>query len=70
MVKTFRATIIYVKRFLDTGVSIYMRLRDLLPKGKNIDNILVDKLIFLTFKDTLKQDVGFNKDYDILIYVF
>jgi hypothetical protein len=47
-----------------------MRLRDLLPKGKNIDNILVDKLIFLIFKDTLKQDIGFNKDYDILIYVF
>ena len=47
-----------------------MRLRDLLPKGKNIDNISIDKLIFLTFKDTLKQDVGFNKDYNILIYVF
>jgi hypothetical protein len=70
VVKTFRATIIYVKQFLDTGVLIYMRLRDLLPKGKNIDNISVDKLIFLIFKDTLKQDIGFNKDYDILIYVF
>ena len=70
MVKTFRATIIYVKRFLDTRVSTYMRLKDLLPKGKNIDNISVDKLIFLIFKDTLKQDVGFNKDYNILIYVF
>jgi hypothetical protein len=70
VVETFGAIIIYVKRFLDTGVLIYMRLRDLLPKGKNIDNILVDKLIFLIFKDTLKQDVGFNKDYNILIYVF
>ena len=70
MVKTFGATIIYIKQFLDTGVLIYIRLRDLLPKGKNIDNISVDKLIFLIFKDTLKQDVGFNKDYNILIYVF
>ena len=70
MVKTFRATIIYVKRFLDTRVLIYMRLRDLLPKRKNIDNISINKLIFLTFKDTLKQDIGFNKDYDILIYIF
>jgi len=70
VVKTFRATIIYVKQFLDTGVLIYIRLRDLLPKGKNIDNISVDKLIFLIFKDTLKQDVGFTKDYNILIYVF
>lgn len=50
----FGATIIYVKRFLDTRVLIYIRLRDLLPKGKNIDNISVDKLIFLIFKDTLK----------------
>ena len=47
-----------------------MRLRDLLPKEKNIDNISVNKLIFLTFEDTLKQDIGFNKDYNILIYVF
>ena len=70
MVKTFGAIIIYIKQFLDTRVLIYIQLRDLLPKGKNIDNILVDKLIFLIFKDTLKQDVGFNKDYDILIYVF
>ena len=70
MVKTFGATIIYVKQFLDTGVLIYIRLRDLLPKGKNIDNISVDKLIFLIFKDTLKQDISFNKDYNILIYVF
>ena len=70
MVKTFRATIIYIKQFLDTRVLIYIWLRDLLPKGKNIDNISVDKLIFLIFKDTLKQDVGFNKDYNILIYVF
>ena len=54
MVKTFGATIIYVKQFLDTGVLIYIRLRDLLPKGKNIDNISVDKLVFLIFKDTLK----------------
>jgi hypothetical protein len=66
----FRATIIYVKRFLDTRVLIYIRLRDLLPKGKSIDNISVDKLIFLIFKDTLKQDIGFKKDYNILIYVF
>jgi hypothetical protein len=50
----FRATIIYIKQFLDTGVLIYIRLRDLLSKGKNIDNILVDKLIFLIFEDTLK----------------
>jgi len=70
VVKTFGATIIYIKQFLDTGVLIYIRLRDLLPKGKNIDNISVDKLIFLIFKDTLKQDVGFNKDYNILIYIF
>ena len=70
MVKTFGATIIYVKQFPDTRVLIYMRLRDLLPKEKNIDNISVDKLIFLIFKDTLKQDIGFNKDYNILIYVF
>jgi hypothetical protein len=70
VVKTFRATIIYIKQFLDTGVLIYMQLRDLLPKGKNIDNISIDKLVFLTFKDTLKQDMGFNKDYNILIYVF
>ena len=70
MVKTFGATIIYVKQFLDTGVLIYIRLRDLLPKGKNIDNISVDKLIFLIFKDTLKQDISFNKDYNILIYIF
>jgi hypothetical protein len=70
VVKTVGAIIIYVKRFLDTGVLIYIWLRDLLPKGKNIDNISVDKLIFLIFKDTLKQDIGFNKDYNILIYVF
>ena len=50
----FGATIIYIKQFLDTGVLIYIRLRDLLPKGKNIDNISIDKLIFLIFKDTLK----------------
>jgi hypothetical protein len=43
VVKTFRATIIYVKRFLDIRVLIYIRLRDLLPKGKSIDNISVDK---------------------------
>ena len=54
MVKIFGAIIIYVKQFLDTGVLIYIRLRDLLPKGKSIDNISVDKLIFLIFKDTLK----------------
>ena len=47
-----------------------MRLRDLLPKKKNIDDISIDKLVFLIFKDTLKQDVGFNKDYNMLIYVF
>ena len=47
-----------------------MWLRDLLPKGKNMDNISVDNFVFLTFEDTLKQDVGFNKDYNILIYVF
>jgi len=47
-----------------------MRLRDILSKGKNIDNIFINKLIFLIFKNTLKQDVGFNKDYNILIYVF
>ena len=70
MVKTFGVIIIYIKRFLGTGVLIYIRLRDLLPKGKNIDNISTDKLIFLIFKDTLKQDVGLTKDYDILIYVF
>ena len=35
-----------------------------------MDNISVDKLVFSTFEDTLKQDVGFNKDYDILMYVF
>ena len=70
MVKTFRAIIIYVKQFPDTGVLTCIRLRDLLPKEKNIDNISIDKLIFLTFKDTLKQDIGFNKDYNILIYVF
>ena len=50
----FGATIIYIKQFPDTGVLIYMRLRDLLPKGKSIDNISVDKLIFLIFKDILK----------------
>ena len=47
-----------------------MQLRDLLPKEKNMDNISINKLIFLTFKDTLKQDIGFNKNYNILIYVF
>ena len=47
-----------------------MCLRDLLPKGKIIDDISVDKLVFLIFKDTLKQDIGFNKDYNILIYIF
>ena len=47
-----------------------MQLSNLLPKGKNIDNISVDKLIFLTFKDTLKQDISFNKDYNILMYIF
>ena len=66
----FGAIIIYIKQFLDTRVLIYMRLRDLLPKGKSIDNISVDKLIFLIFKDTLKQDIGFNKDNNILIYIF
>ena len=66
----FRAIIIYVKRFLDTGVLIYIRLRDLLPKGKNMDNIFINKLVFLIFKDTLKQDISFNKDYNILIYIF
>jgi hypothetical protein len=70
VVETFGAIIIYVKQFLDTRVLICVRLRDLLPKGKNMDNISVDKLVFLIFKDTLKQDVGFNKDYDILIYIF
>jgi hypothetical protein len=35
-----------------------------------MDNISVDKLVFLIFKDTLKQDIGFNKDYNILIYIF
>ena len=30
----------------------------------------MDKFIFLTFEDTLKQDIGFNKDCDILIYIF
>ena len=54
MVKTFGAIIIYVKQFLDTRVLTYIQLRDQLPKGKNIDNISVDKLIFLIFKDTLK----------------
>ena len=47
-----------------------MWLRDLLPKGKIIDNISVNKFVFLIFKDTLKQDIGFNKDYNILIYIF
>ena len=70
VVETFGATIIYVKRFPDTGVSTCVRLRDLLPEGKNMDNISVDKLVFSIFEDTLKQDVGFNKDYDILMYVF
>ena len=69
-VKTFGATIIYIKQFPDTRVLIYMQLRDLLPKGKNINDISVDKLVFLIFKDTLKQDIGFNKDYNILIYIF
>ena len=50
----FRAIIIYVKQFLDTEVLIYMQLRDLLPKGKSIDNISVNNLVFLIFKDTLK----------------
>ncbi len=53
-IKMLGATIIYIKQFLDTGVLIYVWLRDLLPKGKNINNILIDKLIFLTFEDTLK----------------
>jgi hypothetical protein len=35
-----------------------------------MDNISVDKLVFLIFKNTLKQDIGFNKDYNILIYIF
>ena len=68
--KTLRATIIYVKRFPDTGISTCIWLRDLLPEGKNMDNISVDKLIFSTFEDTLKQDMGFNKDCDILMYIF
>ena len=55
---------------LDTKVLICVQLRDLLSKKKNIDNISVDKLVFLIFEDTLKQDMGFNKDYNILIYVF
>jgi hypothetical protein len=70
VVETFGATIIYVKRFPDTGVSTCVRLRDLLPEGKSMDNISVDKLVFSTFEDTLKQDVGFKKDYDVLMYVF
>ena len=60
----------YIKQFLDTRVSIYIQLKNLLPKGKIIDNISVDKLVFLIFKDTLKQNIGFNKDYNILIYIF
>ncbi len=48
------AIIIYIKWFLDTKVLIYIQLRDLLPKGKNIDNISIDKLVFLIFKDSLK----------------
>ena len=35
-----------------------------------MDDISINKLIFLIFKDTLKQDIGFNKDYNILIYIF
>ena len=54
MGETFGAIIIYIKQFLNTGVLIYIRLRDLLSKGKSIDNISVDKLVFLIFKDTLK----------------
>ena len=60
----------YIKQFLDTRVSIYIQLKNLLPKGKIIDNISVNKLVFLIFKDTLKQNIGFNKDYNILIYIF
>ena len=30
----------------------------------------MNKLVFLTFEDTLKQDMGFNKDCDILMYIF
>ena len=69
-VKIFKAIIIYIKQFPDTKVLIYIQLKDLLPKEKNIDNISINKLVFLTFKDTLKQDIGFNKDYNILIYIF
>ena len=47
-----------------------MWLRDLLSKEKNIDNIFVNKLVFLIFENTLKQDMGFNKDYNMLIYIF
>ena len=35
-----------------------------------MDNISINKLVFLIFKNTLKQDIGFNKDYNILIYIF
>ena len=35
-----------------------------------MDNISVNKLVFLIFKNTLKQNIGFNKDYNILIYIF
>ena len=35
-----------------------------------MDDISVNKLVFLIFKDTLKQDIGFNKNYNILIYIF
>ena len=69
-VKTFKVTIIYIKQFPDTKVLIYISLRDLLPKKKNIDDISIDKLVFLIFKNTLKQDIGFNRDYNILIYIF
>ena len=68
-VKIFRVTIIYIKQFLDIKVLIYMWLRDLLFKKKNMDNISINKLIFLIFKDTLKQNIGFNKNYNILIYI-
>ena len=55
---------------LDTRVLIYIQLKDLLPERKNMDNISINKLIFLIFKNTLKQDIGFNKNYNILIYIF
>ena len=47
-----------------------MWLKDLLSKEKNMDDISINKFVFLIFEDTLKQDVGFNKDYNILIYIF